>query len=770
MTTVKCLHEDLLYTIVSKCSSSTDMWHFLQALDYELARMINLRSFWSHIHLSSIQNKHILLSFAKNIAIHCTDLRIDNLNWMIVADMRRLLSNFRSLISFHTGNVSLSNSTLINDIKVLFPFLKYITLLISLDSLTILSSSTRSSSINHDVFKDICASLNEINELKHVSLVLQDKKGACLSDPSARLCFRSVCSYISNMNNNYTLISIEENGYDVKNRFFSLDTSMRPTFEQINLFLLPTLNHLIVYFRPMSNVNLTLNIKDSSVNKLQLQTLVLPCVPSTSDSINILDLYQIQILDLGNVDVKSRTELARLDEILFCHRQNTLRNLTINLNEWQSTRLVVRWKKQGNNKLTTTSTAQFSSVFENCFDNISTLEEEEEEEDEVEEMETTILSDSPLDIEEPSSTIIEEISLEFIDDTQSSIFQLSFKEVWLNKLTNLNLTGIHCHSIDFKYLFDCLHLLRSLSLSPCLLLYIDQLKCHCQTESTSVPYGMHSLNKNLLSLNLVSHISNMKQSCSMFLDQYKLHCIRHSSIHHYLNNNKLLLFHYEDLIRYSIRRLIRTLDLHHLSIRIPNYELHNDDLNLENSNHLESLVFDVKKVPITFHAKLNHLYSTNIFRCLRRFILITESEFQLTPLLIDRFRQLEIVEIISMNYHLTCSIMNYFQRVLKPANYPNLNTFRFWIGSVDAKHALKHLHKTIRLAFENIKPAFQFDISIVKQSSKLNGTPKCILYDNAHEIHQCFHSLLSTHSYQVSITYSNCLNYKPLYSEQKFDK
>lgn len=359
--------------------------------------------------------------------------------------------------------------------------------------------------------------------------------------------------------------------------------------------------------------------------------------------------------------------------------------------------------------------------------------------------------------------------MDFIYNNEGSTFQISFKEYWLNKLTNLNLTGIHCHSIDFKYVFNSLHLLRSLSLSPCLLFYIDQYECHCQKKSiNSVPYEIHSLSKTLLSLNLVSHISDMKQPCSMFLEQYKLHCIRHSSIHQHLNNNEVA-FQYENLIHFIIGEVLETLDLHHLSIRIPNYELHTDDLDLQHTNHLESLILDVK-IPITFHAKLTRLYSTNRFQPLRRFILISDNNFQLTPLLIDKFRQLEIVEIISINYHLTRTTINYLQRVLKPTNYPNLNTFRLWIGGVDAKHGLKQLHKTIRLAFQNSKPAFQFDISIVNQSSKLNGVSKCILYDNTHEIHQYFHSLLSIHSYQLSIIYPGFLNYKPLYSEQKFDK
>jgi hypothetical protein len=335
-------------------------------------------------------------------------------------------------------------------------------------------------------------------------------------------------------------------------------------------------------------------------------------------------------------------------------------------------------------------------------------------------------------------------------------------------LNNLNLTGIHCHSIDFQYLFDSLHSLRSLSLSPCLLLYIDQFKCHCQPRSTSLPYQTHSLNKNLLSLNLVSHISNMKQSCSVFLDQYKLHCIRHSSIHQHLPNKEFL-FQYEHLIRQSIRAIIHSLDLHHLSIRIPNYDLHIDDFDIQDNNHLQTLILDVK-IPMTFHTKLSRLYSKDIFHSLRRFILLSDNNFQLTPLLLDRFRTLEIIEIISINYHLNRSIINYLETVLKPNNYPNLNTFRFWIGGVDANHLLKHLNKIIRLAFQNVKPAFQFDISIVNSTSKILQKRKCILYDNTHEIHRYFHSLSSIHSNQLSVIYPNFLNYKPLYSEQKFDK
>jgi hypothetical protein len=261
----------------------------------------------------------------------------------------------------------------------------------------------------------------------------------------------------------------------------------------------------------------------------------------------------------------------------------------------------------------------------------------------------------------------------------------------------------------------------------------------------------------------------MKQSCPILLEQYNLHCIRHSFIHQHVNRNEIL-SQYEHLTRYCIRTIIQTIDVHHLSIRIPNYDFQIDDFNIQSNNHLQSLVLDIR-IPMTFHTKLARLYSKNIFENLRRFILISNNNnFQLTPLLIDKFRVLEIIEIISLNYHLDRSTINYLQSILNPNNYPNLNTFRFWIGSVDANHLLKRLHKNIRLAFENIRPAFQFDISIINPSSRLIETRQCVLYDNTHELHQYFHSLSSIHSNQLSIIYPNFLNYKPLYSEQKFDK
>ena len=319
------------------------MWNLLLALEYDLPTMVDLRAFWVHVRLTSMHNKDTLFSFGKEVAPYCVDLRLDHLNWMNVADLRRLLAKFHSLVRLHIGNVALSKSTLINDINTLFPFLKQLNLLIALDA---------------DVFEDISAALSQIKQLDYLSLVLEDKKGKCgfhrmlnflssiggyLSDQNLRLYLRLIPEYISNLAGEYKLVSVEENGYGIKHRMKFNDIPEETLFDPINLSLISTLEHLIVSFRPMLNMDLRLALKDSTMEKLPLQTLVLPCVPSTSDSIDIFDLQQLRTLDIGALNVKNRAELTRLDQLLLSH---SIRNLTIHLNEWQPARLVVVGKEQ----------------------------------------------------------------------------------------------------------------------------------------------------------------------------------------------------------------------------------------------------------------------------------------------------------------------------------------------------------------------------------------------------------------------------------------
>lgn len=81
---------------------------------------------------------------------------------MTAVDLRRLLSNFRLLVRLHTGNVFLSRSTLINDLRTQFPFLKYLTVLVSLDP---------------DAFQEFLTGLHQIPQLEHISMIIQNKKG-----------------------------------------------------------------------------------------------------------------------------------------------------------------------------------------------------------------------------------------------------------------------------------------------------------------------------------------------------------------------------------------------------------------------------------------------------------------------------------------------------------------------------------------------------------------------------------------------------------------
>ena len=149
---------------------------------YPLTRVIS----FSHIRLSAAgYSKANVLSFVKQLSASCIDLRLQDLNWLPAADLRRLLAHFRSLVSLHTGNVSLSKRTLIDDVKHLFPFLKYVTLSIPLDGRSVPPAAVNQSALktnpdadaDDDLFHDVCSSLSEMDQLEYVSFVLSDRKG-----------------------------------------------------------------------------------------------------------------------------------------------------------------------------------------------------------------------------------------------------------------------------------------------------------------------------------------------------------------------------------------------------------------------------------------------------------------------------------------------------------------------------------------------------------------------------------------------------------------
>ena len=146
----------------------------------------------------------------------------------------------------------------------------------------------------------------------------------------------------------------------------------------VQLSLMPMLQHLIVSFRPMPNVNLTLTIKDSATTtRIQLQTLVLPCLPVMSNAIDILDLDHLKILDIGFVNVRNRLELSQLDHLLAHRRCHSLVNLTLSLSEWQHARLTVRRTEQFSRQ-SAANDAPFDSIFANCFEPITIADEGDE--------------------------------------------------------------------------------------------------------------------------------------------------------------------------------------------------------------------------------------------------------------------------------------------------------------------------------------------------------------------------------------------------------
>ena len=344
-------------------------------------------------------NEEVLLAFAKQVGMYCVDLRLDYLHWMLTANLRRFLSNFRSVVRFHTGNVVLSKRTLVHDIGALFPFLKHLTLLISFDespSSSVTTVNQSCSTTTDDTFQELWTSFNQINELEHVSLVLEGKKSesernSCrtkasitflcleyLSSSDARQYLRLACDSISSINECVTLVSVEEKGYTMNRRLASMNTPIEVFGGQVTLSLTDRLKHLIISFRPMLNMKLALERRDSTPGKLQLHTLVLPCLPSTSDSINLLNLSQLRILEIGQVNFKSQEELQRLDEILLGHRSHCLRNLTIHFPDYLFVRLVIVRREQ-HGKKSVASTEQFDSVFEDCFHPTITIEDDNEE-------------------------------------------------------------------------------------------------------------------------------------------------------------------------------------------------------------------------------------------------------------------------------------------------------------------------------------------------------------------------------------------------------
>ena len=117
-----------------------------------------------------------LCSFANQVAPYCVDLRLDFLNGMLAADLRRLLSKFNSIVRFHSGNVALSKRLITYDLNNLFPYLKYLHLLVTLDNLTLPNAGSLHG-VDANFIDGLFESLKRIHELEYVSLIFEEKKG-----------------------------------------------------------------------------------------------------------------------------------------------------------------------------------------------------------------------------------------------------------------------------------------------------------------------------------------------------------------------------------------------------------------------------------------------------------------------------------------------------------------------------------------------------------------------------------------------------------------
>jgi hypothetical protein len=196
-----------------------------------------------------------------------------------------------------------------------------------------------------------------------------------LSSPIASEYFRLACQYICCVTCPTRYVSIEENGYGIHQRFESNCTWPMPVqLPSIRLSLVSTLKQLILPFRSVVRTDLTLEKRDDTEKKLPIEILALPCLPSTSHSIDILDLERLQVLDIGYIDLCHRSTVERLTHIV---RLGRLRNLTIDFDRCVSMTLMIVSNSTLDEQRTSTN-EQFDSIFSDCFDSMATSDDEHE--------------------------------------------------------------------------------------------------------------------------------------------------------------------------------------------------------------------------------------------------------------------------------------------------------------------------------------------------------------------------------------------------------
>lgn len=118
----------------------------------------------------------------------------------------------------------------------------------------------------------------------------------------------------------------------------------------------------------MPNIKLRLEVKNpSNTDKLSLKTLVLPWLPSQQKLTNLFHINQLEIFEIGFINIRDRIQTNNLDEVLREREERSLENLTLILSEQPMARLTVASKKTRNNS-EIESEKIFDSVFSNCFE------------------------------------------------------------------------------------------------------------------------------------------------------------------------------------------------------------------------------------------------------------------------------------------------------------------------------------------------------------------------------------------------------------------
>lgn len=129
---------------------------------------MNLSALFSH--------RDILRLFAKTIGPKCSNLRLDHVDRMLAADLRYILTKFRSVIRLQLGRIGLTKKMFINEFSTLFPDLKFFKIFLIIECENGFSNSAAALT-QTNLFGEFLLSLENSQQLERISVILQDKEG-----------------------------------------------------------------------------------------------------------------------------------------------------------------------------------------------------------------------------------------------------------------------------------------------------------------------------------------------------------------------------------------------------------------------------------------------------------------------------------------------------------------------------------------------------------------------------------------------------------------